>query len=163
MLTIGLGAVFRSFASIAWGSEIYTLPSPFSGRQATLGGLKGVEEYLSIILLCAVLYAFFTFSKLGNAVQAALQNRLAAYSKGIPVKLVFWLILAIAVGVVAIAVSRVPVWRIVPILLIEQNARKALQVAARGYVLETGNIVKQGSAAALLSDDDVRKAYLGED
>ena len=51
----------------------------------------------------------------------------------------------------------------VPILLIEQNARKALQVAARGYVLETGNIVKQGSASALLSDDDVRKAYLGED
>jgi branched-chain amino acid transport system ATP-binding protein len=51
----------------------------------------------------------------------------------------------------------------VPILLIEQNARKALQVAARGYVLETGNIVKQGSAAALLQDDDVRKAYLGED
>jgi len=51
----------------------------------------------------------------------------------------------------------------VPILLIEQNARKALQVAARGYVLETGNIVKHGSAAALLSDDDVRKAYLGED
>ena len=51
----------------------------------------------------------------------------------------------------------------VPILLIEQNARKALQVAARGYVLETGSIVKQGSAAALLQDDDVRKAYLGED
>jgi len=51
----------------------------------------------------------------------------------------------------------------VPILLIEQNARKALQVAARGYVLETGTIVKHGSAAALLSDDDVRKAYLGED
>jgi branched-chain amino acid transport system ATP-binding protein len=51
----------------------------------------------------------------------------------------------------------------VPILLIEQNARKALQVAHRGYVLETGTIVKQGSAQALLSDDDVRKAYLGED
>ena len=51
----------------------------------------------------------------------------------------------------------------VPILLIEQNARKALQIAARGYVLETGNIVKHGSAASLLSDDDVRKAYLGED
>jgi len=51
----------------------------------------------------------------------------------------------------------------VPILLIEQNARKALQVAARGYVLETGSIVKHGSAADLLSDDDVRKAYLGED
>jgi branched-chain amino acid transport system ATP-binding protein len=51
----------------------------------------------------------------------------------------------------------------VPILLIEQNARKALQVAARGYVLETGYIVKHGSAASLLLDDDVRKAYLGED
>jgi len=51
----------------------------------------------------------------------------------------------------------------VPILLIEQNARKALQVAHRGYVLETGSIVKSGAAQALLADDDVRKAYLGED
>ena len=50
----------------------------------------------------------------------------------------------------------------VPILLIEQNARKALQVASRGYVMETGTIVKSGPAAALLADDDVRKAYLGE-
>ena len=50
----------------------------------------------------------------------------------------------------------------VPILLIEQNARKALEIATRGYVLETGSIVKQGAAAALLADDDVRKAYLGE-
>ncbi len=51
----------------------------------------------------------------------------------------------------------------VPILLIEQNARKALQVAARAYVLETGSVVKEGPASALLADDDVRKAYLGED
>ena len=51
----------------------------------------------------------------------------------------------------------------VPILLIEQNARKALQIANRGYVLETGSIVKSGPAADLLADDDVRKAYLGED
>ncbi|MBV8082059.1 MAG: ABC transporter ATP-binding protein [Candidatus Eremiobacteraeota bacterium] len=51
----------------------------------------------------------------------------------------------------------------VPILLIEQNARKALQVAARGYVIETGTIVKSGAASALLADDDVRKAYLGEE
>src|SRR5579863_9365935 len=51
----------------------------------------------------------------------------------------------------------------VPILLIEQNARKALQVAHRGYVMETGTIVKSGSAQTLLDDDDVRKAYLGED
>ena len=51
----------------------------------------------------------------------------------------------------------------VPILLIEQNALKALHVATRGYVLETGSIVKEGPASALLADDDVRKAYLGED
>ncbi|HME82496.1 MAG TPA: ABC transporter ATP-binding protein [Candidatus Eremiobacteraceae bacterium] len=51
----------------------------------------------------------------------------------------------------------------VPILLIEQNARKALQVAARAYVLETGSVVKEGPASALLADDGVRKAYLGED
>jgi branched-chain amino acid transport system ATP-binding protein len=51
----------------------------------------------------------------------------------------------------------------VPILLIEQNARMALQIASRGYVIETGTIVKSGLASALLADDDVRKAYLGED
>ncbi len=51
----------------------------------------------------------------------------------------------------------------VPILLIEQNARKALQIASRAYVVETGVIVKEGAAAALMSDDAVRKAYLGED
>ena len=51
----------------------------------------------------------------------------------------------------------------VPILLIEQNARKALEIATRGYVLETGCIVKEGAAAELLADDGVRKAYLGED
>jgi len=51
----------------------------------------------------------------------------------------------------------------VPVLLIEQNARKALHVATRGYVMETGAIVKSGPAQALLADDDVRKAYLGEE
>jgi branched-chain amino acid transport system ATP-binding protein len=47
------------------------------------------------------------------------------------------------------------------ILLVEQNARKALTIANRGYVLETGRIVMQGAAAELLHDDEVRKAYLG--
>lgn len=49
----------------------------------------------------------------------------------------------------------------VTILLVEQNARQALQVADRGYVLETGRIVKEGPARALAEDSDVRKAYLG--
>jgi branched-chain amino acid transport system ATP-binding protein len=51
----------------------------------------------------------------------------------------------------------------VTVLLVEQNAAKALQLADRGYVLETGRIVLQDSAAVLLSDDRVRMAYLGED
>ena len=47
------------------------------------------------------------------------------------------------------------------ILLVEQNASMALSIANRGYVLETGRIVKTGTGQDLLHDDDVRKAYLG--
>ncbi len=49
------------------------------------------------------------------------------------------------------------------ILLIEQNARAALQIADRGYVLENGQIVLEGAAADLLADQDVKRAYLGKD
>lgn len=48
------------------------------------------------------------------------------------------------------------------VLLVEQNAKKALSIADRGYVLETGKIVKTGKAADLLNDDAIKKAYLGE-
>jgi branched-chain amino acid transport system ATP-binding protein len=48
-----------------------------------------------------------------------------------------------------------------PILLVEQNAHKALEVAHRGYVLETGTIVKEGKGLELLQSEDVQKAYLG--
>jgi branched-chain amino acid transport system ATP-binding protein len=48
------------------------------------------------------------------------------------------------------------------VLLVEQNAHLALQAAARAYVLENGRIVLTGSGSALLTDDRVRKAYLGE-
>ena len=47
------------------------------------------------------------------------------------------------------------------VLLVEQNARGALRIADRGYVLETGRIVLEGSAAALLQNRDVQRAYLG--
>ena len=47
------------------------------------------------------------------------------------------------------------------ILLVEQNARKALAIADRAYVLETGRIVNTGTGSDLLHDDSVRKAYLG--
>jgi branched-chain amino acid transport system ATP-binding protein len=49
------------------------------------------------------------------------------------------------------------------ILLVEQNAQAALKRANKGYVLEVGKIVLQGTGKELLSSDDVRKAYLGED
>jgi branched-chain amino acid transport system ATP-binding protein len=47
------------------------------------------------------------------------------------------------------------------LLLVEQNATVALSIADRGYVLETGRIVKQGLAKDLLHDDEVQQAYLG--
>jgi branched-chain amino acid transport system ATP-binding protein len=47
------------------------------------------------------------------------------------------------------------------ILLVEQNASKALEIADRAYVLETGNITLSGTGAELASSDEVRKAYLG--
>jgi branched-chain amino acid transport system ATP-binding protein len=49
------------------------------------------------------------------------------------------------------------------ILLVEQNALLALQVAHRGYVIETGQIVLEDTGQSLLKSERVRKAYLGED
>ncbi|MGE9783296.1 ABC transporter ATP-binding protein [Janibacter sp. G349] len=49
------------------------------------------------------------------------------------------------------------------ILLVEQNARAALKLASKGYVLEVGKIVTEGTGQELLTSDEVRKAYLGED
>ncbi|MGO3132248.1 MAG: ABC transporter ATP-binding protein [Alcaligenes sp.] len=49
----------------------------------------------------------------------------------------------------------------VTVFLVEQNANKALQVADRGYVLETGKVVMQDTGANLLANPDIRKAYLG--
>lgn len=48
------------------------------------------------------------------------------------------------------------------VLLVEQNAKKALSIADRAYVLETGKIVLSGDAKELLEDDSIKKAYLGE-
>lgn len=48
------------------------------------------------------------------------------------------------------------------VLLVEQNAKKALSIAAKAYVLETGNIVLSGDAGELMNNDQVKKAYLSE-
>ena len=49
------------------------------------------------------------------------------------------------------------------ILIVEQNARAVLRIADRGYVMETGKIILQGTASELLEDHDVKRAYLGRD
>ena len=51
----------------------------------------------------------------------------------------------------------------ITILLVEQNAQAALQIADFGYVFETGNVVLQGPASELLEDQEVKRAYLGKD
>ena len=50
----------------------------------------------------------------------------------------------------------------VTVLLVEQNAKKALSIADRAYALETGNVVVSGKASELINDDKIKKAYLGE-
>ena len=50
----------------------------------------------------------------------------------------------------------------ITVLVVEQNANKALKIADRGYVLETGKIVTSGDAKELMNDDAIKKAYLGE-
>ena len=128
MLTIGLGAMFRTFASVTWGSEIYTLPTPFGGVW-TVGGVTLSHQYLSIVagtlILCGVLYAFFNHTRIGVAMQATSQNQLAAYYMGIPVKLIFSLIWAISAGVAAAAGIL-----LAPVTLIDINM--GLAVGAEG-------------------------------
>jgi branched-chain amino acid transport system ATP-binding protein len=51
----------------------------------------------------------------------------------------------------------------VTVLIVEQNARASLKISDRGYVLETGQIILQGSSEDLLNDSDVKRAYLGKD
>ena len=48
------------------------------------------------------------------------------------------------------------------VLLVEQNAKKALSIADRAYVLETGKIVLSGDAKELMNNESIKKAYLGE-
>ena len=50
----------------------------------------------------------------------------------------------------------------VTVLLVEQNAKKALSVSDRAYVLENGKIVMQGRASEIMDDESIKKAYLGE-
>lgn len=107
MLTLGLGFIFRAAAGIIWGYDSVGFNTPFTNRTVNLGGLVIGQDNISIIvgtvLLCLVLYVFFSRTRLGVAMQASSQNQLAAYYMGIPVRRVFSLIWAISAGVAALA------------------------------------------------------------
>ena len=107
MLTLGLGFIFRAAAGITWGYDSVGFNTPFTNKTMNIGGLTLGEDNLSIIvgtlLLCGVLYLFFSKTRIGVAMQAASQNQLAAYYMGIPVRTVFSLIWAISAGVACLA------------------------------------------------------------
>jgi len=107
MITIGLGFVLRAVAGIAWGNEPRSISSPFAGGVLRIGQLAVGYENLAIIggtvLLCLLLWAFFRFTRIGVAMQAASQNQLAAYYCGIPVKRIYSLVWAMSAAIAATA------------------------------------------------------------
>jgi branched-chain amino acid transport system permease protein len=107
MLTLGLGFIFRAVAGITWGYDSVGFNTPFTNKTVHISGLILAEDNLSIIvgtiLLCGVLYVFFSKTRIGVAMQAASQNQLAAYYMGIPVRSIFSLIWAISAGVACLA------------------------------------------------------------
>ena len=109
MLTLGLGFIFRAAAGISWGYDPIAFNTPFTNQVTKFGDMVLGQDNLSIIvgtvLLCLVLYVFFSKTRLGIAMQASSQNQLAAYYMGIPVRTVFSLIWAISAGVAAVVPS----------------------------------------------------------
>jgi branched-chain amino acid transport system permease protein len=109
MLTVGIGFMLRGLASMVpgWGTETYTIKAPYSGEVVRLAGVALSSEYLMVIvmtaLLCATLYVFFAYTRIGVAMQAASQNQLAAYYMGIPVARVNSIVWAISAAVAGFA------------------------------------------------------------
>jgi branched-chain amino acid transport system permease protein len=109
MITIGVGYVVRGIVTMVpgWGTETYQIPTPFAENVWHLGGVVLPVQQLMVIAmtaaLCAVLYVFFRYAKLGVAMQATSQNQLAAYYMGIPVRRVNMMIWGLSAGVAAFA------------------------------------------------------------
>ena len=109
MLTIGIGYVARGAITMipGIGTETHTLPVPYKDQVWNLGALVlNVEQMVVIgatVVLCALLYTAFKYSKVGIAMQAASQNQLAAYYMGIPVKRINSLVWGLAAAVAAVA------------------------------------------------------------
>ena len=109
ILTISMGFLFRAGAGFIWGHETQSFETPFTNRIINAGGvilpLESISMIVGTVLLAGLLYLFFNFTKLGNAMQASSQNQLAAYYMGIPVKRINSLIWALSA---IVATSRYP-------------------------------------------------------
>ena len=121
MLTIGLGFVLRALAGAIWGTSPRPLGTPYAGHVWRIGdlviGLESVAIVAGTVVLCGALYAFFRFSRLGMAMQAASQNQLAAYYVGIPVKRVYALVWALSAVIATVAgVLTAPVSLVDPLM-----------------------------------------------
>jgi branched-chain amino acid transport system permease protein len=121
MLTIGLGFILRAAAGAIWGSSPRPLNVPYSGQVLQAGdvviGFESVAIVIGTVVLCAALYGFFRFTRLGIAMQAASQNQLAAYYVGIPVKRIYGLVWALSAVVATMAgVLAAPVTLVDPLM-----------------------------------------------
>ena len=109
MVTIGLGFLLRATVGLTpgWGADTYTIPTPFTDQTINLGLAVISQNYAAIIiftiLLCLLLYLFFSKTPIGIAMQAVSENQLAASYMGIPVKNLFTLIWGISAAVAGVA------------------------------------------------------------
>jgi branched-chain amino acid transport system permease protein len=109
MVTLAAGYVMRGVASMVpgWGTDTYALKAPYSDGTLKLGDLVVSTDHIAIIVLtavlCACLYLFFKYTRVGIAMQATSQNQLAANYMGIPVRKINTLIWGISAGVAAFA------------------------------------------------------------
>ncbi|MCY4236799.1 MAG: branched-chain amino acid ABC transporter permease [Rhodospirillaceae bacterium] len=112
ILTIALGFIFRSVAGGVWGADPVSFTTPYGRTIVTLNesetgntviDVSDLVIILGTIILVAVMYAFFRFTRIGIAMQAASQNQLAACYMGIPVKYIFSLIWGISAAVSCVA------------------------------------------------------------
>ena len=107
MITIGLGFVLRALAGAIWGNDPKSIASPLAGGVVRFGevaiGYENIAIIAGTVILCLALFLFFSFTRLGVAMQAASQNQLAAYYCGIPVKRVFSIIWALSAAIAATA------------------------------------------------------------
>ena len=107
MITLAAGYVMRGVASMipGWGTDTYALKAPYSDGTLRLGDLVVSTDHIAIIvltaLLCAALFLFFKYTRVGIAMQASSQNQLAANYMGIPVRRINTLIWGISAGVAA--------------------------------------------------------------